>query len=268
MEEWAKLVNDLEKLVRLQTYPIAFKRYPNEEAIKDIPRVRRIEYSATWCQILTLARTSGWTIAVTKEDILPNCAAMIGLREPPIEETINLRTNYWVKSTEDAKKMVNGLWRIPADGYEIAVVAPLASNKFEPDVVAIYGTPAQMVFLMCGLQRMEYQPIQSVFSGESSCSDGIPKCYVTGEPTLMVPCFGERRFGHCGEDQLSLVVKPDDFRKICEGVKALSSVGVRYPITPLGSQCDVKTALNQTYPYIPGSGKKASDDSKQKQKKP
>jgi uncharacterized protein (DUF169 family) len=190
---------------------------------------------------------------------------MIGLREPPIEETIGLRTNYWVESAEDAKKMVHGLWRIPVDGYEIALLAPVASNKFEPEVIICYGTPAQMVLLMCGLQRMDYRPIQSSFAGESSCSDGIPKCYVTGEPALMIPCYGERRFGGCAEDELSLTVKPGDFIKMCEGVQALSAAGVRYPITPLGSQCDVNTALKQVYPYIPGADEKSPNDQKKQE---
>ncbi len=252
MGKWSDLVGNLEKAIRPRTFPLAFKLFKEEGVLKNIPKLRRLDYTATWCQVMTRVRTSGQTIVVEEKDLFPNCSATIGLCLPPIEESIRNRTNYWFRSSTDAEAMLKGVYRISPDGYRAAVLAPLASDKFEPDVVVCYGTPAQMVFLMSGLQRIEYKPIQSTFSGESSCSDGLPRCFVTGEPSLMIPCYGERRMGHCAEDELSLAVKPEDFKKICEGVKALAEVGVRYPITPFGCQCDIKPAIKGAYHNIPG----------------
>ena len=81
------------------------------------------------------------------------------------------------------------------------MLAPLASGKFDPDVILIYGNPTQLMLLMNGLQFKDYERFQFFFIGEGACADGLAQCYTSGKPALAIPCFGERRFG--GVDEMN-----------------------------------------------------------------
>ncbi len=62
-------------------------------------------------------------------------------------------------------------------------MAPLVYDPFEPDIVLIYGNPAQMILLINALQFEDYEVMQFHCVGESSCSDAIARCYLTGKPS-------------------------------------------------------------------------------------
>jgi uncharacterized protein (DUF169 family) len=131
---------------------------------------------------------------------------------------------------------------------EAAVLAPLASGKFHPDVILIYGNPAQMMLLMNGLQFKDYERFQFFFIGEGSCADGLAQCYTSGKPALAIPCMGERAFGAVTDDEMVMALPPGMMTKAVEGLKALKSRGISYPIMYLGPLCDPSPILMQIYP--------------------
>ena len=89
-------------------------------------------------------------------------------------------------------------------------MAPLVYNPFEPDIVLIYANPAQMMLLINSLQFEDYEVMQFFCVGESSCSDAIARCYLTGKPSLTIPCYGERRYGHAQDEDLVMAVTRRD----------------------------------------------------------
>ena len=131
---------------------------------------------------------------------------------------------------------------------EAVVLAPLAAGKFEPDVVLIYGNPAQMMLLMNGLQFKDYERFNFFFIGEGDCADGLAQCYTTGKPALAIPCFGERRFGGVTDDEMVIALSPEMIEKAVAGLQALWERGLRYPIMYFGPECDPSSALARAYP--------------------
>ena len=69
--------------------------------------------------------------------------------------------------------------------------------------------------------------------GESACADSWGKALATGEPSLSIPCFAERRYGGVMEDELLMAI-PHFLPKVIRGLEALSSNGLRYPIRAMG----------------------------------
>ena len=132
-------------------------------------------------------------------------------------------------TVEEARKQMAAYPSLIPPG-EALVLAPLASGKFDPDVILIYGNPAQLMLLMCGLQFKDYERFQFFFTGEGACVDGLAQCYTSGKPALAIPCFGERRFGGVEEDELVLALPPGMTGKAVEGLQALWDRGLRYPI--------------------------------------
>lgn len=249
MGEWAERAKQLEELLRLRTFPVAWKRFQTRAQMEQLPRLRRLDHPVVLCQVFTLARTAGWTVGVVPEDLKHCRFTIIGGLRPPDEEhrTLPHRVKYWVDTPEDAQKMSQSMHIIPADGYEAIAVAPLTAEKFEPDVVMVYGNPAQLTMLLCGLQRIDYARFDFSFVGESACSDHVARCYVSGKPALTLPCYGERRLGHTQDDELVVALPPHTVSKTIDGLKALRASGIRYPIAFYGAETDTSPTWLRAY---------------------
>jgi len=111
--------------------------------------------------------------------------------------------------------------RIPVDKNKAILLSPLSSFEFEADVILIYGTPAQMIFIINALQLTDYEVLQFYSVGETACSDALVRCFLTKKPALTIPCFGERRIGHVAEDELVFALPPGLLKKVVENTKEL-----------------------------------------------
>jgi dephospho-CoA kinase len=131
--------------------------------------------------------------------------------------------------------------------YNAVVLAPLVYKPFEPDIVLIYANPAQMIILINALQFEDYQVMQFYCVGESSCSDAIARCYLTGKAALAIPCYGERRYGHAQDEDLVMALPPDQMEKALRGLEILYRRGIRYPISFAGAEQDLTQAFPGSY---------------------
>lgn len=228
---------EIEKYLRLRTFPIGLKFVPKREDLKAMKRLR--VHEGTLCQAITASRTFGWTNVVFSENLMTICAGVFGLSDsPPKVKDGTLRQLAWCGKKEDAKKFEDSIPRIPLGRYESILVGTVSGGQFEPDVVLFYGTPAQMIFMINALQYEEYERLQFYCVGESSCADTIVQCFLSGKPALSVPCFGERRYGHVQDDELAIAMTCGQVEKVSRNLGELYKKGIRYPIPAWGNQCD------------------------------
>ena len=247
--DWAGLNQEMERLLRLKTSPVAYKRLEKVEELDKIPELMQLDRRASFCQLPALARTIGLTVGATRENFGERCARINGLA-PTTEEEITWEANSfahgWFANVEEARKQMAAYPVVPLG--EAVVVAPLAAGKFYPDVILIYANPAQMMLLMNGLQFKDYERFQFFFIGEGSCADSLAQCYTTGKPALAIPCMGERVFGAVTEDEMVMALPPGMMAKAVEGLQALEERGISYPIKYLGPMCDPSPVFTQIYP--------------------
>ena len=247
--DWAGLSQEMERLLRLKASPVAYKKLGKVAELDKIPEVMRLDRRASFCQVPALVRTMGLTVAATRDNFGERCARINGLA-PTTEKQVAWEANAfattWFANLEEARKQMAAYPLVPPG--EAIVLAPLASGKFYPDVILIYANPAQMMLLMNGLQFKDYERFQFFFIGEGSCADGLAQCYTTGKPALAIPCLGERAFGAVTEDEMVMALPPGMMAKAVEGLKALKSRGIGYPIMYLGPLCDPSPVLMQIYP--------------------
>jgi uncharacterized protein (DUF169 family) len=247
--DWAGLAQEMERLLRLKTTAVAYKRLEKMAELEKIPDVMRLNRKASFCQAPALARMGGMTVALTRDNLGERCARICGLAATTKKEVSWEATafgNTWFANVEEARKQMAVYPLVPPG--EAIVLAPLGSVKFAPDVILIYGNPAQMMLLMNGLQFKDYERFQFFFIGEGSCADGLAQCYTTGKPALAIPCMGERAFGAVTEDEMLMALPPGMMAKAVEGLQALRKRGVGYPIMYLGPLCDPSAILTQIYP--------------------
>jgi len=247
--DWEKLIRRMELLMRLKSFPVAFKMLEKKEGIDKIPFMRRTKNKVSLCQLITLVRNFDWTVGADVDDFLgPGCPSIIGLTDnPELNKDGTFRSIVWVKTREDGKKYEESIPRLPLGKYEAVVMAPLVYKPFEPDIVLIYANPAQMMLLINSLQFEDYEVMQFYCVGESSCSDAIARCYLTGKPSLTIPCYGERRYGHAQDEDLVMAVPAGMMEKALRGMEALYRRGIRYPISYAGAEQDLTTAYPVSY---------------------
>ena len=78
-------------------------------------------------------------------------------------------------------------------------------------------------------------------------SDAIARCYLTGKPSLTIPCYGERRYGHAQDEDLVMAVPAGMMEKALRGMEALYRRGIRYPISYAGAEQDLTEAFGGAY---------------------
>lgn len=247
--DWEKLIRRMELLMRLKSFPVAFKMLENKEQLDQIPFMRRTQRKTTLCQLITLVRNFDWTVGAERDDFLsPMCASIIGLTDTPeIYKDGTFRSIVWVKTREDGMRYEASIPRLPLGKYEAVAMAPLVYKPFEPDIVLIYANPAQMMLLINALQFEDYEVMEFYCVGESSCSDAIARCYISGKPSLTIPCYGERRYGHAQDEDLVMAIPAGMIVKALKGMEVLYRRGIRYPISYAGAEQDLTTAFPMSY---------------------
>jgi uncharacterized protein (DUF169 family) len=250
MHNWAELGTELENTLRLKTKIIAYRRLEKAEELDTIKNVVRIDHFFTFCQIPFMVRVNGITVGITKDDkVNPRCTRLFGLR-PATEKSMNaeaaMLSTTWFRSPEEGLQQQRDYYRIPVGGA--IVLAPLTKQKFEPEVLLLYGNPAQIMMLMCGLQKMKYERFSFSFIGEGACSDSLAQCYITGKPALSIPCYGERAIGGVSDDEVVIALPPGELERAISGLKELQKIGFKYPISFIGPLLDPTPMLTGIYP--------------------
>lgn len=249
--EWPALVDDLNRLLRLRTTPIGMKWYKKEEDLAAIPKLRRPDHILTADQIVGQAARLNWTVGVTAKDLVGSqCAAVLGLGAQ--DEVWQAGAGYagvWYDRPEDAAAHQAAMDVVPYGQFEAMAVSPLAACRLgEPDICLIYATPAQMILFINGLQWTGYKKLEWGCVGESACADSWGRARLTGEPSLSIPCFAERRYGGVMEDELLMALPPHFLPKVIDGLDHLARNGLRYPIPSYGLQNDVRAGMGASYP--------------------
>ncbi len=244
------MVAELNALLRLRTTVIGMKLFARADDMMAIPKLRRPSAVHTTDQIVSMASRLGWTVGITAADLVgAQCRAVIGLA--PQDETWLSGAPYvgvWHESADDARKRQQALDVVPFGRYEALVVSPLASGRLkDPDICLVYATPGQMIILINGLQYSGYRKFEWGVVGETACADSWGRALKTGEPSLSLPCYAERRYGGVPDEEMLMALKPADLAKAIKGMAQLARNGLRYPIAPYGIQDDVRAGMGVSY---------------------
>ncbi|MFP6826690.1 MAG: DUF169 domain-containing protein [Pseudohongiellaceae bacterium] len=248
--DFKEIVAALNRLLRLRTTPIGMKLFASIDEMEAITRIRRPDAIHTTDQIVGMAARNGWTVGITMEDLVgAQCGTVIGLH-PRSDEWLSGKRmqGLWYSEAEDASNHQQAMDVVPFGRYQAMAVSPLGSGRLNPpDIVLIYATPAQMILFINGLQWTGYKKLEWSCVGESSCADSWGRALSTGEPSLSIPCFAERRYGGVMEDELLMALPPEFLPKVIDGLEHLSRNGLRYPIAPYGVNNDVRAGMGVSY---------------------
>ena len=246
----ATLARELEGWLKLRSIPIAMKLFEQAEAMEQVPKIRRPQAVHTLDQVVAQAVRLGWTVGVTAADLVgEQCRAVVGLGPQDAEwRSGRAMAGVWYASVEDAAAHQSAMSVVPAGRYQALAVSPLASGRLvEPDIALFYATPGAMMHFINGLQWSGYKRFDWSVVGESACADSWGRALATGEPSLSIPCFAERRYGGVLDDEMLMALPPALIAQAMAGMQALARNGLRYPVPQYGIQQDARAGLGVSY---------------------
>ncbi len=250
MSDWAERSEAIKNALKLRTEPIGFRRLQDAAELEDIEGVVRWPAGCVFCQIPYMARVAKMTVAVTGEEKLNyRCKRLHGLvpsREGDVEAECTQLSRTWMPSPEEAMKQQKDYPIVPPG--QAIVAGPLGKASFEPDMVMVFGNPAQIMLLLCGLQKVRYEKFEFSFIGEGACMDSFGRYYATGKTSVAIPCYGERALGQVADDEIVVALPPEEVDRAIEGMNTLASIGFGYPIPTIGGFTDPNPFLDQVYP--------------------
>jgi uncharacterized protein (DUF169 family) len=247
-----EISEEFKSLLRLRTEPVAFRRFEKAEDLGKVPNVVRMKRGFTYCQVPFLVRVLGQTVGITKDDPMGDrCSRLHGLR-PPTEKSMKREAEMlsltWFANPEEALRQQQETPRIPV--ADAIIAAPLSKEKFDPEVVTIYANPAQIMMILCGLQKEKYERFPFFFIGEGACADSLAQCYESGKPAVAIPCYGERAMGQVADDEIVIALPESELNRAISGIKKLGKIGFKYPIAFIGGLADPTPILAQFYPNL------------------
>ena len=224
----------ISQMIRPQSFPLGVKIIKEANLLPEgVMRPSKYGIQISLCQWTTLARRWGRFAGVLAEDInCSPCLAGLGLKK--LIDRNDLATYFldmgYFDTIELAQRATEQLDPIPAGKINGIAMFPLDKTPVDPDLVVIYGTPAQMARLTSGFLYHSGELIESLTTGFGlSCLSAI-KPYFSGKPALVHPGRGERILAGTDESEMFFSFPAKDLELLVNGLEKTHKKGTRYPI--------------------------------------
>jgi uncharacterized protein (DUF169 family) len=231
--ELQKTSQALESYIRPGTFPVAVRMLSSAGEIPQKAKMpkRHLGTVMPVCQSIGLARRYGWSIAMGEEDMLcPLGALTLGFvpaKAKFLDGSFNVPS--WVKNQDIRAKISQRMPRLEQGKYTHVVAAPLHRADFEPQVIVVYGNPAQIARLIQAAVYGTGEPIVSSSIGGFACGAEITQTILTDQCQFVVVGGGDRMVAGTQDHEVSFAVPMSKVEALIEGLEATHKAGMRYP---------------------------------------
>jgi len=238
MLNYTEMAEVLAKDLRLKTLPLAVKFLPSTDAFP--AKTRRpaevLQKRITICQGVTLARVYGWTVGLTKTDLICVPAMLaFGFTPAPEPEKTLARLFCEVQFSENpetAAVEASAMARLAQGECAALVLTPLAKASVEPDTVVLYGNPAQVMRLIQAWTYVSGRRLSSDFGGKVECATYLIAPFRHNAARVVIPGMGDRIFSMTQDDEMVFSLPGAALPELLRGLKeAGGKIGARYPVT-------------------------------------
>lgn len=226
--------NDL----RLKTLPVAARFLKDKTAFPQKTRQPSVALKkrVTICMGVTMARIYGWTVGLTREDLICVPAMIVfGFTDAPDQPATLARLfcdiNF-ASSPAKAAHETGSMLRLANREYEALLLMPLAKCEDNPDTILLYGNPAQIMRLVQAYSYISGERVAGHFGGKVECDEYLIAPFKTGKPRVAIPGMGDRIFSMTQDDEMVFALPGLALEPLIQGLKESGNkIGARYPIT-------------------------------------
>ncbi len=233
---FADYAEEFERRLRISSFPLAVKLLQTEA---DIPKgtirpKRDWGYHYSLCQAFAMSRREGTAIAMLKEDMW--CFEPVigyGLAEPPqyFLDGYN-RFPDTAKTLEAGRNWAQAFPRLEVGRYIGVMSAPLKTANFEPDLVMIYCTPAQLTQLLIAVNWIDGRDITCRMSGHAACVYSVVPVVQSGQCQVTSPCRGDLGRAAASEHEMIFTAPTEKVTDLVTALRQLGETMFRLPIIP------------------------------------
>lgn len=227
--------NDL----RMKTLPVGVRFLKDGEAFPEKTRRPSIALGkrVAICQGVTMARNYGWTVGLTREDVICVPAAIVFGFSDAADQAASVAGLFtevnFSADRQRAESETGSMSRFMKGEIEGIVLAPLAKAPFEPQLALFYGNPAQMMRFAQAWSYITGERVSGEFGGKVECDEYLITPYKSQAPRMVIPGNGERIFAGTQDDEMAFVLPSPSLPDLVKGLKEVGrAMGVRYPVTP------------------------------------
>ena len=210
---------ELLRQLRPRTIPVGINFFQNE---KDIPAAyNRITKRRPFCAVVGMSRYYAIPVVITKEYIGGMCGGLdipFGYSAGMDSKQIADLTGYFGEKQEDVEGIFSGM--IHVDQQIIGFgIAPVTQAVIVPDLIMIWGSPAQMSTLAyshtwhSGGKRVEL----ATNGHGGSCYEALVVPYMERRVTLALADAGDRRHGYAGDDEMIMSIPIEALEDMYDG---------------------------------------------------
>ncbi len=228
----------LKEAMRLRTEPFGVAFLKEAAALPEKTRQPSKVFGkkVTICQGVTMARVYGWPVGLTKDDLLCIPGMLAFGFTPATDPVLELGQLFcevgFHQSLGPALKEVEAMPRFGPQEVEALYLCPLERLALDPDVVVVYGNPAQLMRLIQAASFSLGERVQGDFGGKVECSSYLIGPYRRGEIRVVIPGQGDRIFSMTQDDELVVAFPIKFLEGLLLGLKeAGRKIGARYPVT-------------------------------------
>lgn len=233
MSQNKEMASVLEEYIRPASFPVAVRISEDENLPARAKRpTELLGHPVNLCQGISMARSMGWTVGFLKEDhaCAPSFVVLGLAEEPEMVKSGDLVHPLYGETLESCSRTQGMIPTLPLGKARSIVVAPLAKADFEPDVILVYGLPAQVARLIQGALYRQGGAITSSFVGRNSCAGELVAPLLEQKCQVVVPGSGERLFAQTQDHEMCFAIPRACLEDVTEGLAATHKVGaMRFP---------------------------------------
>jgi len=232
--DWKDVEKRLNSLLHINTYPLGIRFLGKDEDFpKKTRRPKDFGIKVAVCQAETLSRRWGWAVGLTCDDIgcVPamlgfGCKSLDGI-DPLIDFFMSMS---YFETRDAAIKTIERFKTMDMGSWDKMYISPLGRSALDPEVIVIYGDPAQMSRLAQGYIYRYGGVVTSETNLGFSCTNEIIWPLKESRAYLVHPGRGERVVGLCQDHEMAFSMPASQVDGLLAGLEATHRAGTRYPI--------------------------------------
>ena len=233
-----KQVNEtLNFYLRLSSFPVAVKLCESEKELPEKVRIPQKDLGLTisLCHAIALARRYGWTMALDKYQSCYVAGLSLGflpLLPDVVDGSYQASLGIWGMTKEQAAASIQNMPKFDYGKYKYVVIAPLDRVNFEPNLILVYGNPAQIWILLAGaLSGTGKANLPVNLASGAGCTTYITRNVLTDECQFVLVGTGERLVPHTQDYECAFSIPASKIDKTIKGLETGYRTGVfRYPV--------------------------------------
>lgn len=221
--EWA---DTLKTVLGLRWSPVAITLIPAGDPLPDVPVPNeRLRY----CQSLMAARRGRSIMMPANRHACPDGTAILGLTDLPPKLASGELYKLFRKldSVEAAQNMVRERPHLKPRTIDATVVTPLTNAATEPQVIAVFAQPEQVMWLCMSAAYYTGHRFDFHASGyNAQCVETTLIPYTTDEPNISFGCYGCRASSDIGDDLMFMGIPVDLMPTVVRGLRELGAKAI------------------------------------------